>query len=75
MSNVGLTLSPEEHQRAVMLAISLQAIVMGDGIQPLKLNAKSRADFIKSMDELISLLRMRDAFGAAEDAEAEGEVS
>lgn len=62
MSNGGLVLSSEQHERVCALAMMLQSIVMGDGKKALSFNAVTRSMFITSMDELIEILQVRDAF-------------
>lgn len=66
MSNGGLTLDPIQHERACSLAMMMQAIVMGDGKKALPFNPTTRAMFIKSMDELIEILRVHQAFSDAD---------
>lgn len=62
MSSGGLTLDSAQHERACSLAMMMQAIVMGDGKKVLSFNPATRAMFIKSMDELIEILRVGQAF-------------
>lgn len=62
MSDVGLTLSFEQHKKAAELALMLQSVVMGDGRTALKFNATTRAEFMSWMDELIGLLEVGRAY-------------
>lgn len=72
MSDVSLTLSVEQHQKAVQLALMLQSVVMGDGVKTLKFSSSTRADFLRWMDELISLLEVAKAFDGDQDDGALG---
>lgn len=62
MSDVGLTLSVEQHQKAAELALMLQSVAMGDGRTALTFNATTRAEFMRWMDELIGLLEVGRAY-------------